>query len=88
MEQKDKNQLYAICKHKETDVYHVFLTRKGEDKKCYFSSDTSICGDMQKSDIKKCIIACVTKEQIQQKAANIDDTVCGNCMKSIYKTED
>ena len=89
MELKNKNQLYAICKHKETEEYHVFVTHyKMEDQKCYFSSKECICGSMHTSDMEKCILSCAPLEKIRDKAAAVGNTICGNCMKSIYKTED
>ncbi len=86
MEAKDKNDLYAICKQKETKEYHIFLTYIGKDQKCYFSKKESICGAMQIADKENCILSCATEAQVRQKAADIGDTVCGNCMKTIFKT--
>ena len=88
MGQNEKNQLYAICKHKDTKEYHVFLTRRDDDQKCKFSSKSSLCGAMQTNDKETCIISCATESQIRKKAAEIGDIICGNCMKSIYKTKE
>lgn len=86
MNQNKINKLYAICKHKDTKEYHVFHTHINKDKKCCFSSNISLCGAMQTSDSEFCIITCVTEIQIREKAAEVGNTICGNCMKSIFKT--
>lgn len=86
MDTKEKSRLFAICKHKETEEYHVFITHLGKDLKCYFSSKESICGSMLTTDKENCIISCASTEQIRLKAADVGARICGNCMKSIYKT--
>lgn len=88
MNNEHSKQLYAICKHKETEEYHVFLTHSNNENKCYFSSNVSICGAMNSKDKDICIIACATENEIRNRSAELGDKVCGNCMKSIYKTKD
>lgn len=79
-------QLYSLCKHKETLEYHIFLARKSDDK-CFFSSKTALCDAMSTEDRSTCISNCATEDEIRERAATIGDRVCGNCMKTIYKTE-
>lgn len=86
MERKNKNQLYSICKSKITEEYHIFLSRSDEDKNCYFMGNESICGSMTTEDKGSCAEVCGTILRIRKKSADLGDVVCGNCMKSIYKT--
>jgi hypothetical protein len=41
---------------------------------------------MLTTDKENCIISCASAEQIRLKAAAVGASICGNCMKSIYKT--
>jgi len=79
--------LFALCKYRETDEYHVFETVKNADK-CTYKSSMSICGAVETKDVGNCVAVCTSAKEIQTKAPKIGDTVCGNCMKIIYKTED
>ncbi len=75
--------MFALCKHKKTDEYHVFETVMNSDK-CKLSN----CGAVETKDITNCVAVCTSAKEIQTKAPKIGDTACVNCMKIIYKTED
>lgn len=84
---KINEKLFALCKDKNTDEYHIFETRKNADI-CTAKSKTSICGAAEVKDQGNCVSVCVNAKAIKIKAAEIGNQVCGNCMKIIFKTED
>jgi hypothetical protein len=88
MEITNQKSLFTICKSIETDEYHVYLSIKKADNKCYLKSKKSICGAVEKQDNEKCRNPCVTITELREVAAKIGDKMCGNCMKSIYKTKE
>jgi len=86
--EKEKH-LYAICKYSGSEEYHIFEANRNEKEVCYITSDTSLCGAIDKSDAMKndCILICGTIQDVLDKVANTGDPICGNCAGSTVKTE-
>lgn len=82
------NQLFAICEHKETSEKHVFLTRLASEGNCVYSSKKSLCNVVLTSEVHKCSPVCVDIEKVREVAAKIGDSMCGNCMKIIFSTQE
>lgn len=80
----EPKQLFSICSHKETGEYHLFFSRRGADAKCYPVDNHALCGMMKISDKELCLITCASKELTIERAANIGNLVCNNCMKTAF----
>lgn len=81
----DLRQTYGLCKL-DTEEYHVFFTKRTLDGQCVIDGNTSLCGAVEKNNIEKNVVGCISKKRMRQEAVEIGDDVCGNCMKSMYKT--
>lgn len=79
---------YNFEKSKDTDEIHIFQGTYSKLKVTYRQETKSIC--KKKDAIKAERIPdteCLNESQARYTAAHLGKTVCGICVKSLYKTE-
>lgn len=79
------NTRFSFAKHKKYGEIHIF---EGEtDPEGCTAENRAICSpNVTRSDTEFTADICMEEQAARERAAKIGATVCGNCVRHLYKT--